>query len=127
MPLRQAPATEIEHPAETGLALEQAPPSAGFTAKLDAEAVTLTELPGVGGVLARRLRDAGLAEDATQLGINAATVAGQLGDAVGRDVRMVRHGLQDRQALGRDLARPHEDATGRTAARASRRLAHHYR
>jgi len=40
-PLRQAPASDIEHPVQTGLALEQAPPSAGFTARIEAEAVTV--------------------------------------------------------------------------------------
>ena len=39
-PLHAAPATEIERPAESGLALEQAPPSTGFTARIDAEAIT---------------------------------------------------------------------------------------
>lgn len=41
VPLRQTPAPDIEHPAEAGLALEQAPPSAGFTARIDAEPVTV--------------------------------------------------------------------------------------
>jgi hypothetical protein len=42
-PLRQAPATDIEHPVEAELALEQAPPSPGFAARIEAEAV---EMPG---------------------------------------------------------------------------------
>lgn len=40
-PLRAAPTTDIEHRAEAGLALEQAPPSPGFAAKIEAEAVTV--------------------------------------------------------------------------------------
>ncbi len=40
-PLHQAPAAEFEQPAQSGLALEQAPPSAGFTARIDAEPVTV--------------------------------------------------------------------------------------
>ena len=40
-PLRAAPATDIDHPPAAGRVLEQAPPSAGFTARIDAEAVAV--------------------------------------------------------------------------------------
>jgi hypothetical protein len=40
-PLRAAPATDIEHRAEAGLALEQAPPSPGFAAKIAPETVAV--------------------------------------------------------------------------------------
>jgi hypothetical protein len=40
-PMRAAPATDIEHRAEAGLALEQAPPSPGFAARIAPETVAV--------------------------------------------------------------------------------------
>lgn len=40
-PLREPPAADIEHRPQAGLALEQAPPSTGFAAQIEAEAVAV--------------------------------------------------------------------------------------